>query len=289
MKTYHYRPESIGLTDFPLGELRLKGEEVSPDQAEVFVMPCTIKHLSREQVYGLPYLRGNEGRHCFLNVSEDIDKWYDLPCLFIRCDATQRMREHDPNTIAWPWPVRPYYVPFERFDYDVVFQGWNSTPLTERVVKSVERTKLKSHLKMNNFFFGYHDGKPEYKHYEDSYRDTLLHSRLSLVPRSIVGVIRYRFYEAMSAGHVTVHLCDNVMLPLSDQIDYGKCSIHIPEADVDNAGEILTAWLSKHTDEQIIEMGEYAHQMWDRYLDGRKSNEVLTEVVTNYYRHAEVS
>ncbi len=280
MKVFYYRPEHIGLAQFPSGEMRLKGtQEVGPDEADVFVLPPILHHFKKEQIYALPYLRGNELRHVFWNCGDDQQTWYDLPCLFIRCDATKQIVAHDPNTVGWAWPVDDLYRPPEPFEYDVVFQGWASTDLTNVVVESVRRAGLKAHLQTHDFFWGYHSEDPAYAHYRTSFLDTLSRSRLSLVPRSIPGTLRYRFLESISMGRVPVLLCDGAVLPFSDEIDWAKCCIVIEERDAGNVGDILIDWLKQHSDETIRAMGNYGREMWDQWLNRDKWSNLFTYAV----------
>jgi len=44
-----------------------------PAQADVFVVRQRLIWLSRAQIYGLPYLKGNERRHLFFDLGSDGD------------------------------------------------------------------------------------------------------------------------------------------------------------------------------------------------------------------------
>jgi hypothetical protein len=201
----------------------------------------------------------------------------------MRADATKEILEHDPNTVGWPWPVNDLWRPHEGFQYDVCFQGWASTPLTNIVCNSVKETKLSAHIQVHDYFFGYHYDDPAYAHLRVSFQDTLSKSRLSLVPRSLPeGVVRYRFYEALSMGRVPVHFCDGRVMPFANKIDYDKCSIHIPENLAVNTGVILTDWLHNHSDEQIIEMGLYGRKMWDTWLNSDKWGDLYKVVIEEH-------
>jgi len=80
-------------------------------------------------------------------------------------------------------------------------------------------------------------------------------------------------------ARVPVHFCDNCVLPFSDRIDWGRCSITIPESEAKHTGAILTEWLSKHSDAEIREMGRYGREMWIRWLDSSKWNSLFAEIV----------
>lgn len=285
-RVYYYTPGDLGLAEFPAGLMRLAGFEATPDPqtADVFALP-TITHSVKDRLQNLPYLAGNESRHVVWNCADDYNDLLGMgPVLALRCDATKAIVGHEPRTRAWPWPVDDLWAPFEGFEYDVVFQGWASTPLTNVAVDSVRaQENLHSHLETYPFFYGYHYHDPAYAHYRVSFIDTLRRSRLSLVPRSIpAGVIRYRFYEAMSAGRVPVHFNDGRVLPWADKIDYSLCSIHLPESDAANAGPILAEWLAHHHDDDIRAMGAYGRAMWQRWLAPDDWDERFAEAVTQY-------
>lgn len=286
MRVYYYTPADLGVKEFPPGHMRLAGAEAvtDPKRADVFVLPPILHHF-KPQLARLPYLAGAEPWHVFWNLADDYLEQFQMPALFLRAEATKEIVAASPTTRGWPWPVDDLYASFESFDLDVVFQGWASTPLTNAVVESVRNTpQLRAHLELHDFFYGYHDTEPAYAHYRASFIDTLRRSRLSLVPRSIKqGVIRYRFYEALSAGRVPVHFCDGRVLPWADRIDYDRCSLHIPEAKAPYAGEIIAAWLADHSDEQIREMGEYGRAMWLRWLDPREWDHRFTEAVQGHF------
>lgn len=283
---YFYSAAEVGLKELPPGHMRLAGwdETRDPGAADVFVLQPSLNNFSRDQVYNLPHLKGNESRHVFWNLSENMGRYWNLPALIIRADATADILAHDPTTFAWPWPVEDLYRPQPQdFDYDVCFQGWAATPLTTLAALSVQNTKLKAHLSVHRFFFGYHDTDPAYAHLRKSFIDTLSRSRLSLVPCSIPsGVVRYRFYEAMSMGRVPVHLCDGRALPFADRIDYERCSIHIPESEVEFVGHIISDWLNNHGDDEIRAMGEYGRAAWDRWLNPAKWDSLFAEVAQEW-------
>lgn len=285
MRAYYYKPSECGMDKFPSGLLRLAGFEKTndPGSADVFVVPPMMMHVGRDNLLNLPYLRGNERRHVMFNVGEWMGVSLGIPAIMFRCDTTKRLLAADPTAISWPWPVEDLGDWMDKpFEYDVVFQGWVSTPLTNVVCDSVAQTKgLHAHIKRHNFFYGYCDESlPETQELRRTFLETLAASRLSLVPRSIPeGVVRYRFYEALSMGRIPVHFCDGCVLPFADRIDYDVCSIHIPESESARAGEIISDWLKKHSDDEIGERGAYGRQMWEKWLDSRKWESLFSMVV----------
>ncbi len=286
MNYYTYTAAECGLAQLPPGELRLGGWDkvADPARADAFVVPCDLKHLTDDQLRRLPYRAGNETRHALFCISDQPTRALGFPGIFFRADANRGLVERDPSTIPWPWPVKDLgewaHPPRLGFQYDVVFVGWNSTPLTQIVCDAVrEQGRLTTYIELNNEFYGTWETRNEtdkLTHYRDLFLRTLHDSRLSLCARSIAaGVVRYRFYEAMSMGRVPVHFNDHAALPFPNQIDWEKCSLHIPEAKAGEAGLVLRAWLDQHADAEILERGAYGRRMWEEWLDGAKWDELF--------------
>ena len=284
MKAYFYTPEECGLPEFASGIMRLSGfgAVTDPDEADVFVVPTMMYHAGRKALLDLPYLKGNERRHAMFNVADWYTNVLGIPAMMFRCDCTKWVKEQDPTTIPWPWPVEDLGEWIDRpFKYDVAFQGWVSKELTNTVCDSAHRAGLNTHIQRHNFFYGYRDASAaETQALRRTFLETMATSRLSLVPTSIPnGVVRYRFYEAISMGRVPVHFCDNCVLPLSDRIDWTRCSIAIPESEAEHTGAILTEWLAEHSDDEIRETGRYGRGMWSRWLNSLNWDELFAEIV----------
>jgi len=285
MKAYTYSAQELGLQALPQGLLRLTGAEAvsDPRQADVFVVPVMMMHVGMEALQRLPYLHQYPERHVLMNIGEWMGQALGLPAIMFRCDTTQTLLARDPTALAWPWPVEDLGAWADRpFARDVTFQGWVSTGLTDTVCDAVLATpSLTTHIQRHKFFYGYEDeSQPSTQALRRTFLETLASSRLSLVARSIPeGVVRYRFYEALSMGRIPVHFCDGRVLPFADRIDYDVCSVHIPEADAPRAGEVIAAWLADRSDAEIRERGAYGRAMWARWLDSRKWPELMAEVV----------
>jgi hypothetical protein len=269
------------MNEFPEGLLKVDGFTPTNyyQEADIFVVPPNMYKVGYDYLRNLPYMKGNEHRHVMLNISE----WYTImhiPAIMFRCDCTKGVLANDPSTIAFPWPVDNLVQWMARpFKRDVVFQGWNSTPLTWEMCKSVDRRpNLKTYLRLNDNFYGHVE--KDKRRLRVTFLESLATSRLSLVPRSeIRGIVRYRFYEAMSMGRIPVHACDNCVMPFADRIDYSRCSITIPEKDIFKTGQIIEEWLQEHSDEEICEMGHYGREMWDRWLNRENWNSIFGEIV----------
>lgn len=294
LKTYTYTAAECGLNELPPGRLRLGGFEPTrhPQEADVYIVPCDIRHLTNERIWQLPYLKGNENRHALFCISDQPLRILRLPAIIFRADCNASLQKAEPTTIPWPWPVNPKrdidrfaHEPREGFKYDVCFVGWNSTPLTQRACESVQRSGVLSNfVELNNEFYGTWETRQEtgkLEHYRNLFLDVMHNSRLSLCARSIaVGVVRYRFYEAMAMGRVVVHINDGECLPFSNKIDWDKCRIRVPESQVGNVGPFLRKWLDDHTDRDLLERGLYAKAMWQTWLDGSKWDDLFGYCVT---------
>ena len=269
---YRYTPAEVGMTEFPVGHIRLTGfaETRDPMQADCFVLPPDIRWVSNEQITRLPYIAGNVARHVFFSISEHPNRVLPFDgAIVFRTDNCERIARANPSTITWAWGCDDLIgympVPVGGFKYDICFQGWRSTELTDRACESIQRAGLKAHIAISDKFFGHIETEASQGNLDaitlfGDLRSSFLHamheSRLSLCPRSKPeGVARWRLYEAMSMGRVTAHLCDGFVPPLSDRIDWSKCQLQIREQDVDRCGEIIGEWIAAHSDGEIIERG----------------------------------
>jgi hypothetical protein len=289
MKAYTYTASECGLKRLPPGTLRLGGFEptTNPAEADVFIVPCDIKHLTNAQIHALPYLAGHEARHALFCIHDQPSRVLGLPAIIFRADANAGILAGDPTTIPWPWPVNPKgdidaYIPLLRdgFTYDVTFVGWNSTPLTEKACEAVAaHPNLSTFIKLNSEFYGTWESRNDVEkvvNFRNLFLARMQESRLSLCARSIAaGVVRYRFYEAMAMARIPVHLNDHAALPFAKEIDWDKCAIHVDEGSVENLGRILRGWLDEHSDREILERGTYGRAMWGKWLDGRKWDDLF--------------
>lgn len=292
MLQYRYTPDEANMEVFPPGHIRLAGVEETRDplKTDCFVLPCDIRHIGNEQLLALPYLKGNIKKHVFFTIGENPDRVLPFDgAIVFRTDNNKGIMEKNPSTMTWAWGVQDSLLPPTEFKYDVCFQGWRSTELTDRACESILKTGLKSHISVSNRFYGHIEtdasngvegAAEERDSLRASFLQTMAESRLSLVPRSKPeGVARWRFYEAMSAKRISVHLCDGFVPPLPDKIDWDKCQFQIAEKDVDVTGYLITEFLSKHTDEDLRENGEYSRSAWLRWLQPATWEQVWAELV----------
>jgi hypothetical protein len=313
-KVYFYTDDEVGYPwpgedhdrhvtgDFPEPRFQLcafPGFEptTDPTQADVFVCRQRIAWLSNEQIRDLPYLRGNERRHVFFDLGPDANRdcyrtWPDIPAIYFRATCNKATLRDNPTTIAWPWPHEiDDMLPYVRkdgqgYEWDVVFQGCANNDLGRRAAESARIILgLKGHIQVNRDWWPDMNDKERQLALRHQYLHTLSRGRLHLIPTSVeldgrlMGVVRYRLYEGMFLGVVGVHLCDDCVLPLADKIDWPRCVVTIEEKYADHVGAILVEWLSRHSDEEIAEMGRYARQMWERWIDRRRWAENVAQIV----------
>ncbi len=288
MKVYYYTAEECGLRELPDGCLRLGGDDVKvvtdPRKADCFAVPPPFHTLGLRNALRLPHLDGNERRHVFFSIGEAIRTVLGMPAIFIRCDATKYIMDRERTTVPWPWPAENLCEWVSQglpFQWDVFFHGWARLPLTHAACDSCMTEGLNCNIRIDTQFWAHQKLTDEER---DARRANFLGglaaSRLSLCPRSgDTSVVRYRFYEAMSAGRVPVLIGDESVLPFSDRIDYDRCMLQLPEAHVENTGKAIREWLSTHTDDQILEMGLYGREMWTTWLNRDKWPELWTQVV----------
>lgn len=253
-------------------------ETTDPKQADVYVIRQRLYGLTNEIIESLPYYRGDtRHRHVFFGLGPDGNPraFRDLsrfPGIFFRACVSHAMLKTDPDIIAWPWGVDDMgeYIPLPRggFKYDAAFQGQVKDP-TEPVISSVEQSRLESYIvRAPAFYSTIRKRDPEEAaRLKVSYFESMQASRIALCPNSNRrGSIRFRFYEAMSMGRVSLFIGDKCVLPLSDKIAWQDCTIRMAERDIHKTGEILERWLSEHDDAEIVAMGLRAREAWVKWL-----------------------
>lgn len=274
MKAFYYEPHHLGVDGFPAGYFRLSAFETTqhPEQADCFVLPCDLRHVTNEQLRNLPYCVDNETRHVFFTLSEYPSRLLPYDAIAIRTDFNNFLQLYNPRSQVWCWGVEDLAnytaLPYQGFQYDVHAQLWASTPLTDVSIESCTRAGLKVHDVRNPSFYGTLESANDERlpALRRTFLESMTQSRLVLVPRTKVGVNRYRFFEAMSMARVPVLLCDPCLLPCSQHIDYEACSLRVREADAPYLGEYLKGWLASNGDEEIMARGNYGRAMWDRWL-----------------------
>lgn len=292
MKAYIYESQQIGLSEWPSGTLRLTDvTPVSdPQQADIFVCPGNFSLFQdngivvQDRLTKLPYLRGNEDRHVFFDVSDNFKTPLNLPIIFIRCDVRTWMLPHDPNTLSVAWPVEDYEecveLPSRGFSWDVSGRMWISTDtrdVSTRVCQ--EHPGLRPDILRLDTFTGYIYDSPLGIELRRSYRVSMKGSRVCLCPESIPGVLPYRFFEAMSAGRVPVLVSSDYVLPFADLIPYEAFCVFIERDQAGESANIIRAFLDKTPDHELVRMGLLAREFWLRFLDSRRWPDTMSYLV----------
>lgn len=266
----------MGLTAWPSGELRLEGVEHVTDSkdADIFICPgplCTAHTYGLDR---LPFMKGNEARHVFLDVSDYFTKPIGKPCMFIRCNMRTWMSEKDPGSISCAWPVEDYSecldIPQDGFTYDISFHGWLSADTRIKSSRACKRNPgLVSDIATYTDFTGYIYNEPEGIRRRAAFRKSMQKSRLALCPESISGVFPYRFFEAMSAGRVPLLVGSDFVFPFADEIPYSDFILQCSRENAAHADTVAVDFLAKTSDAELIEKGKQARAYWERFLDAR--------------------
>jgi hypothetical protein len=103
------------------------------------------------------------------------------------------------------------------------------------------------------------DQKRERRKQRSEFVRTLQCSRLSLCPANEAGVLRRRFWEALSMGRIPVVIDDELDLSRWDSF----CLI-VPESRVLELPEILAEYISANTDVGLRYRGVLAREAWER-------------------------
>ncbi len=283
MKQYIYSPADAGLANWPQGELRLDGIEITdnPASADVFVCPGNIRifegtpgsgKLDIHKLNRLPYFRGNESRHAFFDCSDNFKAAINLPIMFIRCDVRTWMLPQDVNTLSTPWPVEDFseciYPPAGGFTADVSFHAWLSSDVRRQASAAcIANPEIRCDTACYSNFFGHITDKAELDRRRLAFRASMKRCRTALCPESIPGVLPYRFFEAMSAGRVPILVGSDYVLPFSDEIDYSAFTLFCERDDASNADKAVVKFCGQTPDDKILEMGLLARAAWVKWLD----------------------
>ncbi len=300
MNAYTYQPEEIlpllqkaGRTDWPSGTLRLEGMTAvtDPKEADVFICPGPLLLFNEaSDMDQFPHMKGNEQRHIFFDISENITVFHK-PCIFIRCNLKTHMRAKDANSLSWPWPVENYAecidVPEGGFEFDVSFHGWvHNLCMTrfESTQSCIDIQTLNCDFARYQDFTGAIYATGEGIRRRAEFRNSMRRSRLCLCPESIPGDFPYRFFEAMSAGRVPVMVGREYILPFEDEIPYAEFIVQIDRGDAREAGATLRAFLDQTPDAELVRRGRLARAYWEKYLDRERWIHLMTYAVHKKFK-----
>jgi hypothetical protein len=273
MKAYTYRPDEMGLAKWPEGELRLEGSipVMDPEEADVFIVPGCLRLFNSISLYVLPHFKGNESKHVVLDVSDDHINAIGTQAIIIRCNMREWMWEGDPNSIPFAWPVEDYAecvdLPADGFKYDVSSQAWMSSQTRIDAAESCQRSSIKCDIASYKDFTGYIYYEPEGIRRRAEFRRSMRESRIMLCGESIKGVLPYRFFEAMSASRVPMLVSTGYVLPFEKEIPYDKFIMRCEASEANRVGSVIGDFLSKTSDEKLVEMGRMGRKYWLEFLN----------------------
>jgi hypothetical protein len=309
MKIYIYKDHEV--SQFPSFKERPwipKGEGVSetdnPKDADYIICPAALHKIRSKdmtlrvaqnpsEVETLKYWKEYESKHVFFDCSDWEVSLGGTSATLIRCNVRSFMLT-DKNTIPWFWPVddlKDYMsIPEGGFKYDVSFQGWicsatryrgSWVPINTRkdaIESCINCFGEKCYYKTFPNFYGDIPKEEQDKRYI-SFLKNQQETRIMLAPHNIPGVFPYRFYEAMSAARVPALFCTDYHLPFQNEIDWDKCTLRFDAEQAINAGKLIKDFLSKTSDEQLIEMGKYGREVWEKWLNRDKQPELTAYIL----------
>lgn len=300
MKIYIYKENDI--SQFPSFKERnwIPKEEGDieytndPIEADYIICPAALHRIKSKNmklrvdgsltkgVETLKYWTKYENKHVFFDCSDFENSYNGTSATLIRCNVRDFMLV-DKNTVPWFWPVddlKNYCdIPDGGFKYDVSFEGWLSNVWRKEAVQSCKNIIKNSNFKTYTNFYGLLNDVNEQKRRMSSFLKSQQESRILLAPQSIPGVFPYRFYEAMSSARIPALFCSGYHLPFQNEIDWDKCTLRFSSKECNNAGKLIKKFLDNTTDEKIIEMGKYGREMWEKWLNRDKQEELVSYVL----------
>jgi hypothetical protein len=268
MRVYTYSREQCGWPS-GLAGFRLAGADPcrDPSDADVLVCPVEIhewQRTGRKPRMELPSIDSLR-RLLVSNVGECEEVASPPGCIALRCDAVQSVMDRDPWTIPWPWPVEDrkdcmaYPDGEPRFDVSFVGMVWPNG-LNRRAIDVIRRSSLRADIVERERFFGYVDADTQ-RAWTSRFLVSTAQSRFMLAPCSrLSGVLRYRVFEALSAGRVPVIIGDGVVLPFADQIPWDCLAVRVASRDVVQLPDIIQNWLGGDVD------GQVARRVYEQWL-----------------------
>lgn len=215
---------------------------------------------------------------------------YKFGC-FIRSNLKLWMKQQMPFSIPWSWPVENFKelvpAPEGGFKFKIGFRGWLSSNVRKQSSEScLAEFGPEMDYYGTNEFFGYieRDRPEDAKIRKELFKQSLKNCLLQLTPCSIWNVFPYRFWEAMSAGRVPVLICHDFCLPFEDKVDWTRCTIIIHVQEANRTGQIVRKFLQDHNEQEIIEMGKYGREMWEKWFNRDRYPELMEYAVEEKFK-----
>jgi hypothetical protein len=254
--------------------------------------PPLLSPLNLQKI--IQWLGVDERRVVLFDVADDeMTTTLNPNVMFIRCNVKPFMRREMPRTITWPWPTEVesfqecWPIPEGGFKYDVGYHAWTRSSNVRKACQVSLETNpsgLSTDMACYDNFTGYIYYEEEGIRRRKEFRRSMRESRLSMCPLSIWNVFPYRFTEALAAKRVPVLICDGVEFPWADRIPYDQFMVRLTNDESLNVGPILKNWLSKHSDEEIIKMGELGYSYWNKWLNRDKWADLMPVAIEERLR-----
>ncbi len=293
LKVHYLPPDDLrifGFTQFDQMRFNNVQEVRSTDEADFVVIPLAARsgYMSDADLRRIVSHWGLDPRRVTAYDCSDSDYTYPSTpeAMLVRATTKTWMAAVNPRSIAWPWPVEDWSdvipIPEGGFKYDVTGHMWVRYPTRAQACASVMKTfGDRADIAAHDRFWGHLESEnpaiavPR----RAAMKEGMRNSRISLCPSSRDGDFPYRFFEALSAARVPALFATNQMFPWADRIDYSSFCAIFKQEDAKNAGPLIKEWLSRHTDEQIIEMGKRGRAAWEQWLDRRKFEDLKTVAI----------
>lgn len=298
LKVYYYRDDEVDHITSNRSGLRLESTETIPvqivqavDEADLIVSPVALQELpDQRHFYQLPHYAGREARHVFYDCSDYEYTYGGTTSILVRCNLRGWMRNTDPHSISWPWPVEDWGhlpVPDGGLRYDVSFHGWVSSHTRKHAAESC-RTAFREKADIVGYkdFYGYvhRDNPGEAERRRQAYIASAAASRLLLCPESIPGVFPYRFYEALMFGRPPILLSSDYVLPITYAVDWPDIAFCHGSNQARHAPDIVRDILARYSEAEILAMGARGRAAWERWLYRDRWNTLFTDAIVQSAR-----
>lgn len=279
MKVYYYTNEDHGYERDASG-LRFDNIETvdRPEDADLLLVGTTIRSMRfkhGDDPRKLKYIRKWPDRHVLWDMCDHYDTFPGLEStMFIRTVVDADMLRVHPKTACQPWAADDYSdiaADYDNIKHVVSFVGWDSGPMRHIPATACKRFfGEKAEIGLKHQFFAYYPEDTQ-KLFRQQFLDSLRSSHFILAPPSIyypgrrpTGFVPYRFYEAMSAGRVPVHVGEKPILPFQNHIDWDECYVHVPMDYANRTEQMLLAWW--HT-RNVKDAGKRNREIWKKWLN----------------------
>jgi tetratricopeptide (TPR) repeat protein len=227
----------------------------------------------------LPCYHTAPERHIFWS-SHDNPIAPDEKAIFCKASASLLDRG---RIITVPYVVEDL-VAFARFTPEQIcwhtcFVGYpGSSLIRERMLLSIAgSSSISSQLDIAPKFHSHLDAATKEKR-RQIYLETMTKSLTVLCPRGD-GMSSIRFFEALSIGRIPVLISDWCALPFDYLISYDRFVIRIAECDVEKSGELISAWISDKSPEDLLERCREARKAWEQWLSPSGIEKGLTQAI----------